>query len=164
MQQQRNPLHQVQAAASGSQQAKAKALVRGPQFAKEGFAVSGCPIASLNTQFTQRGEFKGFPLYREAEGGPGGLWYANDRGLWYFLRHFTETDALVVARSLERLPACSIAARAVDGGVPLGQQTWRCYVKDQWQDCAMKVVPRNVGGGGAVNLRPDGVGSTAAEG
>eukprot|EP01047_Picozoa_sp_COSAG01_P082889 COSAG01_NODE_17116_length_1177_cov_2.128015_1_plen_187_part_10 len=111
--------------------------VRGAQF-KAGFAVSGCPIASLNTQFTQRGEFKGFPLYRAAEGGQAGLYYDKQDSSWNFLSQFT-TEGATGHKSV-----CWIAARAVDGGVPLGEQTWQSGNAERWQAWVVKVVPLHV--------------------
>ena len=99
---------------------------------QHGFQVIDHPIASLNTLYEWSGEFDGFPLFRGLGGGKPGLYYHAKHSKWLFLTNYTEEVAK------ERRANSSIVAK--DGTVPLGGQTWSCWVDSEWRDHTCTII------------------------
>ena len=103
-----------------------------------GVQISGCPVAALNAVYERRGEFNDFPLYVAAsdacdvlpERSPA-LYFHTQTKKWMVLQRFSHGSAEAGSSTLK------IAAK--DGSVPLGEQTWSCYVEGTWQDCSINV-------------------------
>ena len=91
-----------------------------------GFALEGHPTSAFNGAYRKVSEHKGWPVLCN---GAGVFCYRYEPDDQWFLSHEHTPDD----------NACLSWIKSAEGPLPIGAQTWRCYVDGEWVDRSLSV-------------------------
>ena len=91
-----------------------------------GFALEGHPTPAYNGAYRKVSEHKGWPVLRN---GAGMFCYRYEpRDEWFLWRKHTPDSN-----------TCISAIASAEGPLPIGAQTWQCYVDGKWVESSLSV-------------------------